>query len=709
MKRIMKAITIAATALSLTLLCSGPLLAQSGNDLFQQALVMERAEGDVQGAIELYQRIARDFAADRPLAAKALVQMGLCYEKLGLAEARQTYQQVIDVFPEQQGEVAVARERLVILAQALAELEPAASFRKIRIPSNPRNGVLSPDGAQLAYASGGSLWVLPVQGMAAPDVAGEPVRLTEPMTAWNDGNVAAWSADGRWIAFNAAVGALNRIYVVPSDGGDPVHVPVQRAPLVHYSQLRLALSPDGSTLAFSAADRDASEVEPGRPPTDVYTVSVEGGTPTQLTHTGDSWSVQPAYSPDGRFIAYVNASPGGRYQLAQVWVVPREGGTPVQISDVSGRAWGPVWSPDGRFLAFSHLPGPGSDSRELWVAPMSMEGTSAGAPLLIELPLVSGVIPAGWTTDNEIGIFLNNPRQAAVYTVPAAGGQATQITPELPFAWHPRWSPDGRRIFFNAPYQDPDGEWRVYISWVPAEGGEITPLPMDADPPVVPAMPGGGYGLSPDGNTIVFFGYREGLPTLGNGSIWTIPVEGGEPTQITTAPIQDRFPCWSPDGRSVAFLRYREIAEQEYVPNIHVVSATGGETRQLTTDAHRVAWATIRYSPDGRWMAYFTEDRTLNLLPLQGGQPRVLTEVPRVHDHTELAWSPDGQKIAYTGVGSIWVAEVESGESTEIRTGVLTRESQTVHIDWSPDGEKIVFSATTGGDRELWLISDFLR
>ena len=159
----------------------------------------------------------------------------------------------------------------------------------------------------------------------------------------------------------------------------------------------------------------------------------------------------------------------------------------------------------------------------------------------------------------------------------------------------------------------------------------------------------------------------------------------------------------------MAFLRYREIAEEEYVPNIHVVSATGGETRQLTTDTHRVAWATIRYSPDGRWMAYFTEDRTLNLLPLRGGEPRVLTEVPRVHNHTELAWSPDGQKIAYTGVGSIWVAELESGESTEIRTGALTRESQEVHLDWSPDGEKIVFSAATGGERELWLISDFLR
>jgi Tol biopolymer transport system component len=40
---------------------------------------------------------------------------------------------------------------------------------------------------------------------------------------------------------------------------------------------------------------------------------------------------------------------------------------------------------------------------------------------------------------------------------------------------------------------------------------------------------------------------------------------------------------------------------------------------------------------------------------------------------------------------------------------VLSEEAQNLHIDWSPDGERIVFSASTGGDAELWLISDFLK
>ncbi len=64
---------------------TGTTLAQNGYDLFHQALVKERAEGNFEEAIQLYQRITEEFAGDRTLAARALVQMGQGYEKLGRA------------------------------------------------------------------------------------------------------------------------------------------------------------------------------------------------------------------------------------------------------------------------------------------------------------------------------------------------------------------------------------------------------------------------------------------------------------------------------------------------------------------------------------------------------------------------------------------------------------------------------------------------
>jgi hypothetical protein len=58
----MRAIAIAIVAVSLTTLATTPVLAQSGHDLFQQALVKERADGDLRGAIGLYEQIAREFS-----------------------------------------------------------------------------------------------------------------------------------------------------------------------------------------------------------------------------------------------------------------------------------------------------------------------------------------------------------------------------------------------------------------------------------------------------------------------------------------------------------------------------------------------------------------------------------------------------------------------------------------------------------------------
>ena len=57
--------------------------ADSGAELFQKAVTEERASGNLEEAIKLYQRVAKEYASDRPLAAKALVQAAHCYELLG--------------------------------------------------------------------------------------------------------------------------------------------------------------------------------------------------------------------------------------------------------------------------------------------------------------------------------------------------------------------------------------------------------------------------------------------------------------------------------------------------------------------------------------------------------------------------------------------------------------------------------------------------
>ena len=81
--RFMKALLSTAITVGMLALGVGAVVAQSGSDLFQQALVKERTDGNMAAAIALYQTIVQKHAADQALAARALVRMGHCYDKLG--------------------------------------------------------------------------------------------------------------------------------------------------------------------------------------------------------------------------------------------------------------------------------------------------------------------------------------------------------------------------------------------------------------------------------------------------------------------------------------------------------------------------------------------------------------------------------------------------------------------------------------------------
>ena len=210
--------------LTLTLLVGAPALAQTGNDLLQQALVMEQAEGDLQAAIQLYERIADEFAADRELVARALVQMGQCYEKLGSTEAERAYQRVVSDFADQTDFVAQARARLAALHTAptatggpVARMLLNSTNPADRQIENPRGMVPSPDGRRVAYYQ------------SAPDTKGVYVRdLTtgEVQQVVSGGptvdlSAAVWSADGKRLAFYWDRTGQMELYIADLPDGAP--------------------------------------------------------------------------------------------------------------------------------------------------------------------------------------------------------------------------------------------------------------------------------------------------------------------------------------------------------------------------------------------------------------------------------------------------------------------------------------------------------
>ena len=322
----MKNITffIITMALAGALLLANPPTQQSrsADVLLGAALHQEEVEGNLEAAIETYKKILAEYPDNRPLAAKALLQMGQCYEKLGKTEARKAYQRLIDNYSDQQSEVALAREAIARLSKALVEVAAKPRFTKIRIPTKLSSlgvGALSPDGGRFAFASEGSIWVVPVHGKVDPDISGEPLKLTESMPDWVV--LPTWSGDGKWIAFNHIDERHASIYVVPSGGGQTKRIAVKAYRSANLYDGRLSLSPDGKLLAFA----DTKEQEKGkREALRIYSVPVEGGPATLLT---DSWTREPEFSPDGNKIAYVKVRELKPYEeRSDVWVMPVQGG-----------------------------------------------------------------------------------------------------------------------------------------------------------------------------------------------------------------------------------------------------------------------------------------------------------------------------------------------------------------------------------------------
>jgi Tol biopolymer transport system component len=165
-------------------------------------------------------------------------------------------------------------------------------------------------------------------------------------------------------------------------------------------------------------------------------------------------------------------------------------------------------------------------------------------------------------------------------------------------------------------------------------------------------------------------------------------------------------PQWSPDEKRIAFIAREEVHPDLSVYNIFVMPAAGGKPQRISSRQDQVERGTLTWSPDSERIASYGKDRTLRMIPSEGGSSKVLmSNVGGGIAWAGIAWSPAGEQIASTAGGDLHVVSPDGGEPRKIETGLDARH---LKVDWSQEGDRIAFTAGQGGAPELWLMENFL-
>jgi hypothetical protein len=239
-----------------------------------------------------------------------------------------------------------------------------------------------------------------------------------------------------------------------------------------------------------------------------------------------------------------------------------------------------------------------------------------------------------WTKDGQSLLFNSGGR---IFRIPARGGTPVEI--DTGFANHCNndhgISPDGTRLAISD--QSRGGKSMIYT--VPIEGGtpkQITPL-----------APSYWHGWSPDGLTLAYCAERNS-----EFDVYTIPADGGEEKRLTTAKGLDDGPEYSPDGKYIYFNSDRTGTMQ-----IWRMEPDGSDQEQVTNDEFNNWFA--HPSPDGKWLVFLSYQHDVNghpanqpvklrLMPLSGGPIQDLARLFGGQGTINVpSWSPDSRQVAF--------------------------------------------------------------
>jgi len=474
----------------------------------------------------------------------------------------------------------------------------------------------------------------------------------------------------------------------------------------------------------------------------VWSIPKSGGTAVRLT-SASGQDMFPRVSPDGRWIAYTEASNAG----TDIWVIPAAGGAarrltfhPTTEAGTGGRH-GPdnmvvTWTADSRNVVYLSK----RDQWNSWIQNLYEVPVAGGLPT--RMPIDSAVGLASFGPDGHTIAYnrifrnfrtwkrYNGGLAQQLFTYDLNTRELKQLTTWSGTNTSPMWF--GDRIYYLS---DQDANRRANI-WVmdtvthqtrevthftdydidfPALGGDAIafqqggklyrldlpgehleeipvlipddglrtrPRVADVKSEIRPSDPASqvDYALAPNGKRTLF---------SARGDIFSVPTENGATRNLTSTPgVDEDHPAWSPDGRTIAYTT--DVGGRQ---EIAIRSADGGAEKILTSFAEGYFYGPV-FSPDGKTLAFSDGAHRLWIVGTDAGTPKQVAQdkFAEIHDQ---AFSPDGRWLALS-LSSL--GRRRDLALYEIATGKLTRIGDGTEIDsnpaWSSDGKYLYFMSS---------------